>query len=76
MSDTPLPPCPCGETPLALVITGEGKFPEYAYVRGSCCYEWLITFFNAYYSLGSTESLSLATEAWTDAPRAKQEPKA
>ena len=75
MSD-PLLTCPCGEIPKRLCIEGDGDRPKWAMVSGICCGYWWVEFRNDWHPLDSEESLRRATKAWTDAPRAKQEPEA
>ncbi len=71
-----LPPCPCGEIPERLRIEGDGDRPKWAMVSGSCCVGWWVEFNNNWRPLDSEGSLRRATEAWTDAPRAKQKTQA
>jgi hypothetical protein len=67
-----LRPCPCGQTPDDLVITGDGSRPKWATAAGNCCTEWDIEFRNGYLPLASDECRELAAEAWNSAPRGRQ----
>ena len=61
-------PCPCGRTPEALCIEGEG-LPKYARVSGDCCSDWSVEFRNDYNAIDSGESKKLATRALNAAKR-------
>ncbi len=64
-----LKPCPCGETPSKLHITGNGQGYKWADATGDCCGEWSIEFRTQYLAHGSPECMELAIEAWNGAPR-------
>ena len=71
MSD--LKPCPCGQTPQELHVTGEHSGSKWAYCYGSCCGQWEIEFYNGYNEYGNEESMSHAVEAWNENPRSDQQ---
>lgn len=63
--------CPCGLTPLNLVVLGEaeGARPKYAFVAGDCCNEWIIEYRNQYEPIGSPEAIARAIKEWNAATR-------
>ncbi len=65
-----LKPCPCGEVPKYLCITGEGT--KWATASGNCCNEWNIEFRSEYNYYGRVLT-KLATKAWDSTPRKEQE---
>ena len=65
---TDLKPCPCGKIPRKLWVTDSGS-TKWALVCGDCCSEWHIEF-RTHYESGD-KFMTLATEAWNNAPRAK-----
>ena len=63
-----LNPCPCGETPTALIVECEDR-AKWGRVAGNCCNDWIVEFRNGYAAEGSAESMERAAEAWNSAPR-------
>lgn len=71
---TTLAPCPCGEVPTQLFVSGSDSDEE-GFVCGSCCNKWNVLFFlGAGEKFYSGKSLKLAAEAWNAAPRKRSEP--
>lgn len=64
-----LKPCPCGEIPTRLEITGQGGKSKWANVSGNCCGEWMIEFRTHYTEPDSDKCAELAREAWNSAKR-------
>ena len=60
--------CPCGITPRGLCISA-GPCSKYAYVSGSCCFEWNIEFRTNYKGFDTKECMELAATAWNAAVR-------
>lgn len=69
MNKQELKPCPCGATPIGLVIEA-GYISKYANVSGQCCNEWSTEFITKYKSLDSVECMELAIQCWNGLPRA------
>lgn len=67
--------CPCGKTPDKLIIIENGQGTKYCNVCGNCCGEWMIEFRTNYESLESEKCMTLAIEAWNNAPRIIHEAK-
>jgi hypothetical protein len=66
-------PCPCGETPEALHISGDYDGCKWATVSAvGCCGEWEINFRNGHHAFDSAESKRRAVEAWNAAPRGER----
>ncbi|KPK74259.1 MAG: hypothetical protein AMJ84_00280 [Acidithiobacillales bacterium SM23_46] len=70
LEQPPIKMCPCGQFPDGLLI----EMPErakYGRAMGSCCGDWSVEFRNNY-TQDPQETLTRASKAWNDAPRAPE----
>lgn len=61
--------CPCGKTPTALNLMGNGQGVKWAWASGNCCSEWWIEFRTGYESLESEKCMEYAIKSWNETVR-------